>query len=151
MTQLKLFPNCGNWNTRQETIFKLTSVQRIVSIQMSYIVEYAIKSISMLRKLNKQTKTVFKPNNVYRIVSLSRNCKKTSSKSTLCKRNSCIVKKFENAVLEKQAKSMQMSISILQKKARSKELKNSVILQKDQGNAFQNQTISKESLYYQET
>ena len=44
-----------------------------------------------------------------------------------------------------------MSLIHLQKKSSSKELRNSVILQKDQGEAFQNQTISKKSLYCQET
>ena len=48
---------------------------------MSYIVEDATKTISKLGKLDKQAKTVFKPNYVQRIVYLSTNCMDTS-KST---------------------------------------------------------------------
>ena len=68
---------------------------------MSYIVEDATQTISKLCKLDKQTKTIFKPNYVHRIVSLSRNCNETSSKSKECANTSSIVKKFEIKLSEK--------------------------------------------------
>ena len=116
-TQTKLFQNCANLNTRQETVFKPNFVQTIVSLcknrkktscngkkgqknvfivqkientvpqkdanllQISCFMQDGTKSVSKLRKLDKQIKTVFKPNCVQGKASLSRTCKETTFKS----------------------------------------------------------------------
>ena len=92
-TQPKLFQNCANWTNKQKPFSNHTkNWNKLPEKQpnfreLSYIVKDRTKTISKLRKLDKQRKSVFKPNYVQRINSFCKNCKKTSSENKQCQRN----------------------------------------------------------------